>query len=71
MIERLREAKLSSNKKIKVRFFTGRKTEDLIFHLIPDLKFILGRMMRHIKTRTSFIKNSKKTPKNKKTNTGS
>lgn len=38
MIERLREAKLSSNKKIKVRFFTGRKTEDLIFHLIPDLK---------------------------------
>ena len=38
MIERLREAKLSSNKKIKVRFFTGRKTEDLIFHLISDLK---------------------------------
>ena len=34
----MREAKLSSNKKIKVRFFPGAKTEDLMFHLIPNLK---------------------------------
>ena len=38
MIAALREAKLSSNKKIKVRFFPGAKTEDLMFHLIPNLK---------------------------------
>ena len=38
MIAGLREAKLSSNKKIKVRFFSGARTEDLMFHLIPNLK---------------------------------
>ena len=50
MIAGLRKAKLSSNKKIKVRFFPGAKAEDLMFHLIPNLKkspttslFILGR----------------------------
>ena len=50
MIAGLREAKLSSNKKIKVGFFPGAKAEDLMFHLIPNLKkspttslFILGR----------------------------
>ena len=41
MIAGLREAKLSSNKKIKVRFFPGTKTEDLMFHLIPNLKNII------------------------------
>ena len=67
MIAGLREAKLSSNKKIKVRFFPGAKTEDLMFHLIPNLKktpttslFILGRMMRHIKMKTFFMKSSNK-----------
>ena len=67
MIAGLREAKLSSNKKIKVPFFPGAKTEDLMFHLIPNLKkspatslFILGRMMRHIKMKTSIMKNSNK-----------
>ena len=50
VIAGLSETKLSSNKKIKVRFFPFAKT----FHLIPNLKkssttFILGRMMRHIK----------------------
>ena len=39
MIAGLREAKLSSNKKIKVPFFPGAKTEDLMFHLIPNLTF--------------------------------
>ena len=58
-----REAKLSSNKKIKVQFFHGTKTEDLIFHLILNLKkppatllSILGRMMRHMKMKTFFMK---------------
>ena len=66
IIASLREAKPSSNKKIKVRFFTGAKTEDLMFHLILNLKksptslFILGRKMRHIKMKTSFMKNSNK-----------
>ena len=67
MIAGLREAKLSSNKKIKVRFFPGAKTEDLMFHLIPNLKktpttslSILGRMMRHIKMKTFFMKSSNK-----------
>ena len=50
VIAGLSETKLSSKKKIKVRFFPFAKT----FHLIPNLKkssttFILGRMMRHIK----------------------
>ena len=34
----LREEKLSGNKKITVRIFPGTKTEDLMFHLIPNLK---------------------------------
>ena len=67
MIVGLREAKLLSNKKIKVPFFPGAKTEDLMFHLIPNLTkspttslFILGRMMHHIKMKTSIMKNSNK-----------
>ena len=32
VIAGLREAKLSSNKKIKVRFFPSAKPEDLMFH---------------------------------------
>ena len=38
MIAGLRETKLSSNEKIKVRLFSGEKTKDLMFHLIPNLK---------------------------------
>ena len=38
MIAGLREAKLSSNKKIKVQLFPIAKTEDLMFYLIPNLK---------------------------------
>ena len=67
MVAGLREAKLSSNKKIKVRFFPGAKIEEIIFHLIPNLKknpttslSILGRMMHHIKTKTFFMKSSNK-----------
>ena len=61
------EVKLSSNKKIKVQFFPGTQTEYLMFHFVSNLKtnratslFILGRMMRHIKIKTSFTKNSSK-----------
>ena len=57
MIAGLREAKPSSKKKIKVRFFPRAETEDLMFHLISNLKespttslFILGCMMRHMKS---------------------
>ena len=67
MIAGMREAKLSSNKKIKVQFFPGAKTEDLMFHLIRNLKktpttslLILGRIMRHIKMKTFFMKSSNK-----------
>ena len=38
MIASLREAKLTGYKKINVRFFPGAKTQDLMFHLIPNLK---------------------------------
>ena len=38
MIGGLREAKLSRNRKVKVRLLPGAKTEDLMFHLIPYLK---------------------------------
>ena len=37
MIAGLREAKLSINMKIKVRFYPGTKTEDLMFYSIPNL----------------------------------
>ena len=38
MIAGLREAKLSRNRKVKVRFLSDAKTENLMFHLIPYLK---------------------------------
>ena len=67
VIAGLKEAKLSGNKKIKVRLFPSAKPEDLMFHLTQNLKkspttsiFIFGRMMRHLKMKTSFMKNSKK-----------
>ena len=64
MIAGLREAKLSSNRKVKVGFFPGAKTEDLISNLkkkSPTTSlFILGRMMGHVKMKTSFMKNSTK-----------
>ena len=45
MIACLREAKLSSNKKIKMQFFPGAKTEGLMFHLIPNLKKTLDNII--------------------------
>ena len=38
MLAGLREPKLSRNKKIKVRFFPGAKSQDSEYHLIPHLK---------------------------------
>ena len=57
MIAALREAKLSSNKKIKVRFFPGAKTEDLMFHLIPNLKKNPDNIIIHIGTNDAPYKN--------------
>ena len=67
MMAGLREPKLWSSEKIKVRFFPGAKLEVLMFYLIQNLKkspatslFILARMMRYIKMKMSFMKNSNK-----------
>ena len=57
MIASLREAKLSSNKKMKVRFFPGSKTEDLMFHLIPNLKKSPDNIIIHIGTNDAPYKN--------------
>ena len=37
MIAGLRGAKVSRNRKVKIRFLPGAKAEDLMFHLIPYL----------------------------------
>ena len=50
MLAGLREAKLSRNKKIKVWFFPGAKTEDLQYHLIPYLKKKLHNIIIHTST---------------------
>ena len=56
MLAGLREAKLSRNKKIKVRFFPGAKTEDLQYHLIPYLKKKPDNIIIHIGTNDSPYK---------------
>ena len=48
----LREAKLCRNKKIKVRFFPGAKTDHLQHHLIPYLQ----KKVIHIGTNDSPYK---------------
>ena len=50
MIAGLREAKLSRNRKVKVRFLPGAKTEDLMFHLIPYLNKKPDNIIIHIGT---------------------
>ena len=57
MIACLKEAKLSSKKKIKVRFFPGAKTEDLMFHLIQNLKKNPDNIIIHIGTNNAPYKN--------------
>ena len=49
----LRGAKLSSNKKIKVCFFPGAKTEDLQYYLILYLKKKPDNIIIHIGTNDS------------------
>ena len=56
MLAGLREAKLSSNKKIKVSFLPGAKTEDLQYHLIPYLKRKPDNIIIHIDTNDSPYK---------------
>ena len=57
MIAGLTEAKLSSNKKIKVQFFPGAETKDLMFHLIPNLKKKPDSIIIHIGTNDAPYKN--------------
>ena len=52
----MREAKLSRNKKIKVCFFPGAKTEDLQYHLILYPKKKLNNIIIHIGTNDSPYK---------------
>ena len=56
MLAGLREEKLSRNKRIKVRFFRGSKTEDLQYHLIPYLKKKPDNIIIHIGTNDSPYK---------------
>ena len=44
----LRDAKLSRSKRIKVRYFPGRETEHLQYHLIPYLKKKTDNITIHI-----------------------
>ena len=48
MLAGLREAKVSRSKRIKVRYFPGRKTEDLQYHLILYLKKEPDNIIIHI-----------------------
>ena len=56
MLAGLREAKLSRNKKIKVRFSPDAKAEDLQYHLIPYLKKKPDNIIIHIGTNDSPYK---------------
>ena len=53
MLTGLREAKLPTSKRIKVRYFPGGKTEDLQYHLIPYLKKEPDNIIIHIGTNYS------------------
>ena len=63
MLAGLREAKLSRNKKIKVRFLPHAKTEDLQYHLIPYLKKKPDNIIIHIGTNDSRYKSEDPTYK--------
>ena len=56
MLAGLREAKLSRNKRIKVRYFPWGKTEDLQYHLFPYLKKEPDNIIIHIGTNDSSYK---------------
>ena len=51
MISGLREAKLSRNRKVKVRFLPGAKANDLVFHLIQYLNKKPDNIIIHIGTK--------------------
>ena len=57
MIAGLREVKLSSNRDIKELLFHGAKAEDLMFHLIPNLKKNPDNIIIHIGTNDAPYKN--------------
>ena len=51
-----RETQLSKNKRIKFRYFSGGKTEELQYHLIPYLKKEPDNIIIHIGTNDSPYK---------------
>ena len=57
MIAGLREAKLSRNRKVKLCFLPGAKTEDLMFHLIPYLNWKPDNITIHTGTNNTPYSN--------------
>ena len=57
MIAGLREAKLSRNRKVKVRFLPGAKANDLVFHLIRYLNKKPYNIIIHIGTKDGPYRN--------------
>ena len=56
MLAGLREAKISRSKRIKIRYFPERQTEDLQYHLIPYLKKKPDNIIIHTGTNDSPYK---------------
>ena len=50
MITGCRKTKLSRNRKVKIRFLSGAKLEDMMFHLIPYLNKKPDNIVIHIGT---------------------
>ena len=57
MIAGLREAKLSRNRKVKVRFFPGAKMKDFYYYLVPLLKKKPDNLILHFGTNDAPYKN--------------
>ena len=57
MIAGLREAKLSRNKKVKIRFFLGAKMKDFYYYLVPLVKKKPVNNILHFGTKDAPYKN--------------
>ena len=57
MIAGLREAKLSRNRKVKIRFFPGAKMKDFYYYLVPLLKKKPDNIIIHFGTNDAPYKN--------------
>ena len=60
----LRETKLSRNRKVKVRFFSGTKTKNFYYHLVPLLKKKPYNIILHFGTNDPPYKNDDPNIKN-------